>query len=191
MIIKRSTTTLVALVLVGLLGACGGDDDDGASSSGTDGEILEWTECMRDQGVEISDPVNTPEGGQSLGDPGNVSEEDMQAAQHVCGPPPGLGAQDLNGEDQEAFEAAALEFAECMRNEGIEDFPDPDFSDSGPGGEANSEGDETVGSSPLAPFGEINLEDPDVAAAFEACQDLLDLPDGASGDSSDAGRSGT
>lgn len=186
---KRSTTTmLVALVLVGLLGACGDDDSaDGASDGGADEELLDWVECMRDEGIELSDPVQDSGGGVSLGDPGDASPEDMEAAQEVCGPSPGLGAQDLSEGDQQA---AALEFAECMRAEGIDDFPDPDFSDTGPGGEAG-ESDEQVGATPLAPFGDIDLEDPEVAAAFETCQDELGLPTGAPSPGADAGASDT
>ena len=33
----------------------------------------------------------------------------------------------------------------------------------------------------LGPFGEIDLDDPETAAAFEACQDLLGGPPGADG----------
>lgn len=185
---KTTTTMLAALVLAGLLGACGDDDSaDGASDGGADDAVLDWVECMREEGIELSDPVTDPGGGVSLGDPGDASPEDMDAAQEVCGPSPGLGAQDLSEEDQQA---AALEFAECMRNEGIDDFPDPDFSDTGPGGAAG-ESDEEVGVAPLAPFGDIDLDDPEVAAAFEACQDVLGQPTGAPSPGADAGASDT
>lgn len=184
---KRRTTALLALVLVGLLGACGDDDSADGASDGGDEKLLDWAECMRDEGIEISDPVRGPNGGMSLGDPGAWSPEDMQAAQEVCGRSPGLAARDLSEEDEQA---AAFEFAECMRTEGIDDFPDPDFSDTGPGGEAG-ESDEVVGLAPTAPFGDIDLDDPEVAAAFEACQDVLGLPADGRASGSDAGASDT
>jgi hypothetical protein len=69
-----------------------------------------------------------------------------------------------------------------MRDEGIQDFPDPDFSDMGPGNgpqtNSNSAGEGGGGGGgdgPVVagPFGEIDLDDPETAAAFEACQDLI------------------
>jgi hypothetical protein len=226
---KPITTTLAALALAGLLGACSSDggsgsgDDDVASVSGDDDsgeqaqgddqadaeeELLDWVECMRDEGVDIPDPTRDADGnlvisgnGIQIGggsEPGTNDDdgasgeptftpEEMEAAEEVCGPPPGLGPGDISEEDQQAMEEAALEFAQCMRDEGIEDFPDPDFSDLGPGGATQRESSDdnssggAEGDGPqvvLGPFGEIDMNDPEVAAAFEACQDVLGGPDG-------------
>jgi hypothetical protein len=108
----------------------------------------------------------------------------MDAAQEECGDPPALGASDHSEEDRQAQQQAALDFSQCMRDEGIEDFPDPDFSDQGPGGQAQTNegsaepGDEGGGPTErvAGPFGEIDLSDPETAAAFEACQDVLGEP---------------
>jgi hypothetical protein len=54
---------------------------------------------------------------------------------------------------------AALEFAQCMRDQGVEDFPDPEIGDDG-----------TVGLTP----GGVDLDDPEVQAAQEECQSILD-----------------
>jgi hypothetical protein len=51
-----------------------------------------------------------------------------------------------------------LEFAQCMREHGI-DVPDPDFSGGGPGGGLFG--------------GEIDPDDPDFQAAQQACQPIL------------------
>ena len=78
-------------------------------------------------------------------------------------------------------------FAECMRDEGIADFPDPDFSNFGPGRgpatrsetvDEESEDGDGSGAKVFGPWGEIDLEDPETAAAFEACQDELGGPNG-------------
>jgi hypothetical protein len=61
---------------------------------------------------------------------------------------------------------AALEFAQCMRDEGVEDFPDPEIGDDG-----------NVGLS----AGGVDFDDPEVQAAQEECQSILDQ-----GQSSDA-----
>lgn len=230
---KPITTTLAALALAGLLGACGGSnsggsEDDVASVSDDDSdeqaqddeadadeELLDWVGCMRDQGIDIPDPTRDADGNLVIEGPGirigggeaagstseenpdgdegpDVDPEEMDAAMEACGEPPALGPNDISDEDLQAMQDAALEFAACMRDEGIEDFPDPDFSDMGPGGEPqrrsadDNRGGGGEGGDPdervvLGPFGEIDLDDPDTAAAFEACQDLLGGPPGEGG----------
>jgi hypothetical protein len=233
MVTKRIMTPLVALALAGLLAACGsdgssgsgsdgvaslgGDDQDSESAQGDDNddaeaELLDWVECMRDQGIDLPDPTRDENGNLVLEGPGirlgggdaqgstsrddtddqgdqpAVDPEEMDAAMQACGQPPALGPNDISDEDRQAMEQDALEFAECMRDQGIEDFPDPDFSNLGPGGEPqrhradnNDNGDDNAGDgSPrvfLGPFGEIDMNDPDTRAAFEACQDLLGGPE--------------
>jgi hypothetical protein len=229
MMAKPITTTLAALVLVGLLGACGSDGDgsgggdDVASVSGDDSdeqaqgddqadteeELLDWVECMRDEGIDIPEPTRDGDGNLVIDGPGihlgggdseestssddeggdgdepTVDPDEMDAAMETCGEPPALGPNDISEEDRQEMEENALAFAECMRDEGIEDFPDPDFSDLGPGGEpqrqrSEDDGDDGDDEGPrvfLGPFGEIDMDDPDVRAAFEACQDLLGGPE--------------
>jgi hypothetical protein len=195
-----------------------GDEEEAAqgdesSQEEQEQELLDWVECMNEEGVEIPDPVRDENGdlviegnGINIGggavqiggganseeDPAAEEEEppfseDMDAATEVCGPPPALGAGNVSEEDQQEREQNALEFAQCMRDEGIEDFPDPDFSDAGPGGapqersSEDSEGDSGEGPDQqivVGPFGEIDMDDPEVAAAFEACQELLGMPGG-------------
>jgi len=235
-------TTLAMLALAVLLAACGSDgdgadagSDDVASASDdetneqdasddeadAEQELLDWVECMRDEGVDIPDPTRDADGnlvingdGFSIGGGGDgpttndaddaddadgdgdepsISPEQIEAAEEVCGQPPGLGPGDISDEDLQAMQEDALEFAQCMRDEGIEDFPDPDFSDMGPGGEPrtrSSDGDDGGGDGDgdgrdetivLGPFGEIDVEDPEIAAAFEACQDLMGGPPGEDG----------
>jgi hypothetical protein len=223
---------LAALALAGLLAACGSDGDNSDASSDdvasasddeaneqsqdddqadTEQELLDWVECMRDEGVDVPDPTRDADGnlvingngiavggdgygtstndGEDDGDEPSITPEEMDAAEEVCGPPPGFGPGDISDEDLQAMQDAALEFAQCMRDEGIEDFPDPDFSDMGPGGEPQSRSSDDNGGRGggsdeqvvLGPFGEIDLDDPETAAAFEACQDLLGGPPGEDG----------
>jgi hypothetical protein len=65
------------------------------------------------------------------------------------------------GEAEEPQSGAdlALEFAQCMRDHGVEDFPDPEIGDEG--------------SVQLSPGG-VDLDDPEVQAAQEECQSILD-----------------
>jgi hypothetical protein len=240
---KRITTALAVLAVAGLLAACGSDgsggsddsagNDDVASLSDDDSneqaqaddtddeeELLDWVECMRDEGVDIPDPTRDEDGNLVIEGPGirigsggaagtssddapadgdepDVDPEQMDAAMEACGEPPALGPNDISDEDRQAREEAALEFAQCMRDQGIEDFPDPDFSDMGPGGEPQqrSSDDDDAGDGSddggprvvLGPFGEIDLDDPEIRAAFEACQDVLGGPELPASSGSDAG----
>jgi hypothetical protein len=241
MMTKGITGMVAVVAITGLLAACGSDGDSGGSDDGlasvsdgdsneqaqgddqadADDELLDWVECMRDEGIDIPDPTRDENGNLVIDGPGirlgggdsagssssdeaddegderPIDPDEMDAAIEACGEPPGLGPNDLSEEDRQAMEEDALEFAECMRDEGIEDFPDPDFSNMGPGGEPqrrSSEDDGGEGGSDggpqvfLGPFGEIDMDDPEVRAAFEACQDLLggpELPDGPAQSGSD------
>lgn len=176
-----------------------GDPDNESpeeNSGDPEAEMTEWTGCMRDEGVDLPDPTQDADGnwvidGQGIyigGGGGGDTEpeegeeppfnlEDMEAAEEICGLFP--GAAEFQEENQEELEAEALEAAECMRDEGIEDFPDPDFSEVGPGGpekntaEKNDGGGEEV----LGPFGEVDLGDPATASAWEVCRDLMGGPE--------------
>lgn len=75
---------------------------------------------------------------------------------------------DGDGDDEAAASGAgaaqsgadtALEFAQCMRDEGVEDFPDPEIGDDG---------------SVQITGGGVDADDPDVQAAQEACRPILD-----------------
>ena len=123
-----------------------GDDDDTtptptATTGSEDPEeaLLAFTECMRENGIDMPDPVIRDLDG-SGGNAGAVDEAEpgeplefdpnsdaFRAAQEACDEHlEGLGAlepgqaPELTAEEEEAF----LNFAECMRENGI-DMPDP------------------------------------------------------------------
>ena len=194
-----------------------GDDDGGGTTSTTlsdeekEEALLDWAACMRGEGLDVPDPQVDGNGRVQIG-VGIDSEDDeedggtdgatnppdkdaFEAAMEKCGEPPMIGGE-LSDEDREEMQEQALALAECMRDEGIEDFPDPDFSDQGPGaGPSTRKGrvdddDDTLdsdgdGSSRMiaGPFGEIDLDDPEMSAAFDTCSDKvgMDVPDGAKG----------
>ena len=140
--------------------------------------LLAFAECMRENGVDFPDPVVEADGtvifgfrpgggGDGLGRLGEIGRDsDLPAARQACGGMleglafgPGQG-----GFDPIELQDTLLEFAQCMRDNGV-DMGDPDLSRFGPGG-----GDDEP---PGGPFGEIDGDDPDVAAAFEVCQQQL------------------
>jgi hypothetical protein len=152
---------LPAVALMLSMAACGDNSDDsgiattgdlGSDAQGPDAEerdaMLEFAECMRDHGVDMEDP--SQDGGFTFkmeDDP--ESQEAYEACRHLApggGEPPELDAEG---------KAAMREFAECLRDEGI-DMPDP-----------SADGALTM------PDG-VTPEDPEFEAAMEECQDIID-----------------
>lgn len=171
--------------------------DEGAP---TEEDVLAWVECMRGEGIDIADPSVDGEGDVVLGAgprvvigrPGVASgtgdgdgpeppdREEFEEAVEACGEPPRAGGA-LSEEDRRAFQDAALAMARCMREHGV-DFPDPVFSEAGPGGPADRT-EEAPAPGGTGPFGDIDMGDPKVQAAFESCRgdlgDALPGPPGA------------
>jgi len=83
---------------------------------------LAYAQCMRDNGyAEFPDPA--PDGGiQFLINPESAPR--FEAAAAACQPlaPAGLGDETITPEDLEAL----VRFAQCMRENGLPNFPDPD-----------------------------------------------------------------
>ena len=111
---------LVPCVLASFaLAACGGSGSNPNASSKTDNEqqILNFTRCMREHGVNIS----TPNG---AGGPINVtgtSPQVMEAAQKACSRyRPQGGPEKLSPAERAAREDAVQSFARCMRSHGVE-----------------------------------------------------------------------
>jgi hypothetical protein len=164
---------VVLLALALALAGCGdsGDDGDGIATAGddpteqsdsgddgtgapTEDEIYEaqlaYVECMREHGIDMDDP----QPGEPLrlrieGDP-----EEAQAAQEACQDL--LPQQGPGGANPEEAQERMLGFAECMRENGVESFPDPQ-----PGGGIQ--------------IGPEQADDPDFQAAQETCQEEMGL----------------
>ncbi|WP_157546470.1 hypothetical protein [Hamadaea tsunoensis] len=119
---------------------------------------LKFAQCMRDHGVPMDDPKIDGNGGIQVQIGGNVKKEDVDAAQKACkdyspGGGPGGGKVDP------ALQENMRKMAQCMRESGVPNFPDP----SADGG--------------IAIDGSI-AEDPDFKAAQEKCMKLIPPPSG-------------
>jgi hypothetical protein len=174
-----ATAGALAVALALTMSACGssGDSEGVASltetagqtsdeSSGADGSKpatredreqaeLDYARCMREHGVDFPDPVNGRfEFRATPGDEGKMEE-----AQEACG---GilerLGPQKLDEAAEAKMQEAALEFARCMREHGV-DMPDPEFREGG-------------GLLQKAPKGAEG--DPGFEEAKKACQPILE-----------------
>ena len=184
--IGRTSLMLVAVVML-VAAACGGSDEgaDVASLSGDgtplelaeaadeevdlEAALLEFTACMRENGVDLPDPEVDSEGNVALGvrqaaQAADIPRDDMQAAFAECGDLLDGVAQLFERADITELEDQLLEFAQCMRDNGI-DMPDPDLSFTPGDGDGPGEGG--------GPFGDVDFEDPEFQAAFDLCGEPL------------------
>ncbi len=170
------------LVIVLVLAACveqPGDaptGDDGQNQSvasttttlgrlGIEQATLEFSSCMRSQGVDTPDIRLDAQGRPVLDDlrtAVDTSTVEFRRALTDCAPIlTRVGALDLrrDPELQAVIISALRAFAECVRGEGVETFPDPDPAFSGVG-------------SPF-PTEEVPSTDPLFEAAVERCREAL------------------
>jgi hypothetical protein len=123
----RKPRTLAALGLIALTGAGCANESAGSGSTGTAGKkatdrdkAVKFAECMRENGVsDFPDP--TPKGDFEYGV--SVSPAVWKKAVGACKAlqPPGT----LDAKRTRSQQSAALEFAQCVRENGVKDFPDP------------------------------------------------------------------
>jgi len=161
--------TMAALLLSALaLTGCGSDDSGGndiASAGGTGSSAPEaggeepdqdemgvkFAQCMRENGVDMPDPE--PGKGIQLKVGPDTPKETVDAALEACRE---FNPQEKGGgkADPER-EAAFRDYAQCMRDNGVEAFPDPE-----------------PGSAGIRITSEVG-QDPDFEPARKACQDKL------------------
>lgn len=164
--LTRGALAAVPLLLVLALTGCGSNDDGGVASAGgdktptssststlsSDERALKFAQCMREHGIDMDDPE--PGKPNSVKVTGNGKDrKKMDKAMEACreySP----GANSTGGTNKKA-EEQARKFAECMRKNGVEDFPDPKP------GQRGIQIDKKL------------ADDPDFDKAQEKCQDLL------------------
>lgn len=158
------------------LGACVGTPNQGIATLGNEEDRdtgstesvnpedaqLAFAECMREHGIEVPDPAppgNDGGGGQILIEPGQgIDEDTFEEADAACRHHL-EGIFDEPSEEQlQEMQDQALAFARCMRENGVEKHPDPQFEN---------------GRTTLAISGDDVMADPDFEAAEKECRKLL------------------
>lgn len=194
---RRSWSIALAAAAVGIvavlaLGACTGDGGPGVASAGGTptaspgggrdpaAQELEFVRCMRNEGIaDMPDPVPEDTSGRSavryaLDVMGKGSDDAFQAALDACMNllPAVTPPEPPSPDDLDAYQA----FAQCMRDNGVAEFPDHDPNEPRymfvqP--EGGSAAGEIAGVTNVDGFVVLNLGDPGVAAAFDACKTAL------------------
>lgn len=98
-----------------------------ADASADDHEqALKFSQCMRDQGLDwFPDPVFDGDGGigMRIQTPEGVDKEEVDAAMEACKQFQPNGGEDRVASPEELENARLM--SQCMRDNGIENFPDP------------------------------------------------------------------
>lgn len=141
----------VLAVVALLVAGCGSNSDSsGVASAGGSGkasattapkanqeqQALKFTQCLREQGINMADPTVDAKGNVRLRPPmgsDEPSRAEMQKARDACQQYLQGLQQDFMGQDQTQFRDSLLKYAQCMRKNGY-DLPDPNFSNQGSGG---------------------------------------------------------
>jgi hypothetical protein len=144
---------VAVLAVVGLLaaGCSSKSDSPGVATAGGSGDqasattapkadreqqALRFTQCMREQGVNMADPTVDADGNVRLRPPmggDQPSQAKLQKARDACQQYLQGLQQGFMGQDQTQFRDSLLKYAQCMRKNGY-DLPDPDFSNQGGSG---------------------------------------------------------
>jgi hypothetical protein len=182
----RSPLTLVAVAAALALGACGGSDPGGGSGSAKSNQdkafegALKFSQCMRDHGIDMPDPQRVGTGGIKLsGGKVRMNDPKMQAAQKACQKYMQVGGgEKLDPAKRAKLQEAALNYARCMRQQGV-NMPDPKMASNGGltfQGGPSAKGENHAG--PGKGFG-INPDSPKFKAADKTCHHFLgNGPDG-------------
>jgi hypothetical protein len=152
------------------LAACGGSGSGGAGT-GTDSgsgdsddpqtQMLAFAQCMREHGVDMPDPEVDANGRVRM----RIGSKDtpratMEAAQQACqDKAPRMGGGGGDDGDNAAMQEHGLKLAQCMREHGIEQFPDP-----------------TNGGIRITPDMGIDPDDPAFQQAQSECEDEIGEP---------------
>lgn len=118
---------MLAVIVAGCSNAPAGTGSSGGNTAGTRERAMKFAECMRDNGVSaFPDPdasgaltIDGIANGSSL-DPSTAA---FKKAIGTCKDlePPGFMGRKRSAQEQEN----ALKFAQCIRGNGVKDFPDP------------------------------------------------------------------
>jgi hypothetical protein len=128
---KRALRPLAAIAVVALLGAgcanAAAQSGSGGANASNREQAVKFAECMRKNGVrEFPDPdasgdltIDRIANGSSLDTNGAAFQRAVGACRDLQ--PSGFTGTKRSPEQQQA----ALTFAQCMRDNGVKDFPDP------------------------------------------------------------------
>lgn len=142
-------------------GGSGSTDSPEESNGPREGDQVKFAECMREHGIDMPDP-DPDSKGFGIAIPQGTSKPEADAAIEACKEFMPGGGEPVQASPEQL--AAMREFAKCMRENGIENFPDP-----------STEGGIQIGSNRDDP-NSIDPESQEFKDAQNACEDLMPEP---------------
>lgn len=126
----RTCLAALPLALMFALSGCGSGEEpatpqaagQGGGKGAQNEKAVQYAQCMRENGVDMPDPE--PGKGVMLKLDKNTPKEVVDKAQEACRKYNPM-ADGKSGSNPQA-EEQARKFAACMRENGVEDFPDPE-----------------------------------------------------------------
>ena len=149
-------------------GPGGGTPESGETSAAAQQKMVKFAQCMRTHGEpEFPEPTEGATLGQNHNGHGlNPESSKFKAAEKACAKY--APARQAPSPAQRAkLEKQALKFSECMRHNGVPNFPDPSFS--GGGGTVRLK---------IGKAGGIEPNSPQFKAAQKACQSVAPFAKG-------------
>ncbi|MFG2037926.1 hypothetical protein [Dactylosporangium sp. NPDC048998] len=152
---RRLAVVLLALTVgAGSLAGCGSESPQAgpsaAASLSRDEMGVKFAQCMREHGIDVPDPE--PGKGPMVRITGGVSQDTVNKAMEACRQ---YNPMAENGRGDAQTDANNRAFAKCMRDNGVEGFPDPEP------GQVGMRIDRKL------------AEDPDFEKAQKQCQPIL------------------
>lgn len=122
------TVTVLGLAAAVMLAACGGSSQAAASTANAAHVWHLAAQCVRDHGQSTFPDPSIDSSGHAHFPPGTQDppQSVMDACQHILNQLPASERQPVSGSQNDP--AMMLRFAQCMREHGISDWPDPDSS---------------------------------------------------------------
>ena len=177
----RSPFILAAVAGALALGACGSSNDGGGGGAGSGAKgqdkafegALKFSKCMREHGIDMPDPQRVGKGGIKLsGGKVNFNDPKMKSAQSACQKYMQIGGgETLDPAKRAKLQEAALNYARCMRGQGV-DMPDPKLAGNGGLTFQAGPGSGPKSSSTGKGLG-VNPDSPKFQAADKACNHFL------------------
>jgi hypothetical protein len=142
-------------------GGSGSTNNPEESSEPREGDQVKFAECMREHGIDMPDP-DPDAGGFGIAIPEGTSKEEADAAIEACEEFMPGGGEPVQASPEQL--EAMREFAKCMRENGIENFPDP-----------SADGGIQIQNTPDDP-NSIDPMSQEFKDAEKACEDLAPKP---------------
>jgi hypothetical protein len=124
---KRLYAPTLFVVLIAVAAGCGSEGTTDDAGAAREDALLAVAQCMRENGVDVPDPKPGERGLAFTRPPRGTDPVKVEEARKACDSELENTAEET-GEEEFDWQDTLVEYATCMRTEGI-DMPDPDLTE--------------------------------------------------------------